>query len=494
MKDGSMNNTQQQVGWYLLKGMVLLCVCLFIGMYAWIAVAHLRFPFALEWIEGSMLDHVNRLLSGQQLYCRPSVEFVPAIYPPLFFYIAAGLAKAVGATFFSLRLLSVVASLLTFALLYEIVKRETGSRFSGLLAAGLFAATYRISGTYFDLGRIDMLFLFLYVWTVFSLRFSRSLSRAFLTGVLLTCSALTKQTGLVLAAPLIVYSCLYRPWKYTGVFCAVAGILLAGCTAGFDLVHEGWYRFYLFVLPGQHPVFFDRIADFWTQDIFFALPFSCACVAVFLFTPSQVLSKETKVFYLLIVLAMVLVTCMTKIKSGGYKNVLMLSYAALAITTGLAQHSVCALQKKSLYGKVCAVVMLFFCLLQFSVLLYDPRPLMPGRGAKDVYARTISALKLVDGEIFAPAYGYLSVIAGKTGTAHIGAINDILRGDPGPERSRLISDIRSALAEKRYAAVVMDRTFSWFQNDIETHYTLVKDFPHKTGTWPLIKYFYVPRQ
>ena len=57
----------------------------FVLAYVILALSHISFPFALEWIEGSMLDHVRRVLSGKQLYAPPSVEFVPAIYPPFFF-------------------------------------------------------------------------------------------------------------------------------------------------------------------------------------------------------------------------------------------------------------------------------------------------------------------------------------------------------------------------------------------------------------------------
>ena len=38
--------------------------------------------FEIEWMEGSMVDHVRRVIDGQPLYVAPSLDFVPFIYPP----------------------------------------------------------------------------------------------------------------------------------------------------------------------------------------------------------------------------------------------------------------------------------------------------------------------------------------------------------------------------------------------------------------------------
>jgi hypothetical protein len=59
----------------------------YILTYIIIALLRLQYPYELEWMEGGMVDHALRVLSGQKLYVRPSLEFVPFIYPPLFTYL-----------------------------------------------------------------------------------------------------------------------------------------------------------------------------------------------------------------------------------------------------------------------------------------------------------------------------------------------------------------------------------------------------------------------
>ena len=77
-------------------------------------------------MEGAMVDHVRRIMAGHKLYVQPSLRFVPFIYPPLYFYLAALVSHVLGAGLVPLRLLSFVASLGCFTLIYMLVRRETG--------------------------------------------------------------------------------------------------------------------------------------------------------------------------------------------------------------------------------------------------------------------------------------------------------------------------------------------------------------------------------
>ena len=57
-------------------GVVLACAAASIALYAGIAILRMRYPFELEWMEGGMVDHVGRLLSGRPWYAKPSLYFV----------------------------------------------------------------------------------------------------------------------------------------------------------------------------------------------------------------------------------------------------------------------------------------------------------------------------------------------------------------------------------------------------------------------------------
>jgi hypothetical protein len=128
-----------------------------------VAVRRIRYPFALEWIEGGLLDEMRWLLAGHNLYVRPSVDYVPFIYNPLYLWVCAGTAKVLGASFFTMRLVSLASSLGTFGLLYALVVEETGSSAAGVVGAGLYAATFRLTQQFMDLARVDALFVVLAV-------------------------------------------------------------------------------------------------------------------------------------------------------------------------------------------------------------------------------------------------------------------------------------------------------------------------------------------
>src|SRR5690349_18904365 len=86
------------------RALVVCASAAFISAFVWVAFRRMRYPFELEWMEGGSLDHVHRLRMGQSLYVAPSVEFVPFIYNPLFYYLALPFTWILGESFFPLRL------------------------------------------------------------------------------------------------------------------------------------------------------------------------------------------------------------------------------------------------------------------------------------------------------------------------------------------------------------------------------------------------------
>ena len=127
----------------------------------------MNYMFTLEWLEGASLIQVHRLLSGQPLYAQPSFEYVSLIYSPLYFYLSSLLARIIGFGFLPLRLVSFASTMGCVALIYLIARKHTADNYSSLMAAGSFLALYKISDTWFDLARVDMLALFLALLAVY---------------------------------------------------------------------------------------------------------------------------------------------------------------------------------------------------------------------------------------------------------------------------------------------------------------------------------------
>ncbi|MBW2726051.1 MAG: DUF2029 domain-containing protein [Deltaproteobacteria bacterium] len=116
------------------------------------------------------MQHLVRILSGEVLYASPSIDFVPYPYPPFYYYAAIPFTSLVGVNLLALRLVSLLATLASAAILFALVRHETRRWDLGVVAAGLFVATYRISGAYMDVGRIDSLFVALVLGGVYLLR------------------------------------------------------------------------------------------------------------------------------------------------------------------------------------------------------------------------------------------------------------------------------------------------------------------------------------
>ena len=152
-----MNRAEFQTATRIFKGLIIVFCFAFIGLDLFIIFSRMLYPYQLEWMEGAGLVQVNRLLAGKTLYVPPSIDFVPLIYPPLYFYVSAGIAKMIGLGFGALRLVSFLSSVLCAASIYLAVKEKTNSKFAALLGAGCFSSTFMLTGQWFDIARTDML-------------------------------------------------------------------------------------------------------------------------------------------------------------------------------------------------------------------------------------------------------------------------------------------------------------------------------------------------
>jgi hypothetical protein len=100
-------------------------------------------PFPLGPFDFGFLQHVRRVLHHSTVYPAPMFRFVALQYTPLYYYVSAAAARVFGEGFLPLRLVSLVSTLWSMAVIGALVWRETRDRRSSVVAACLFAATYR---------------------------------------------------------------------------------------------------------------------------------------------------------------------------------------------------------------------------------------------------------------------------------------------------------------------------------------------------------------
>jgi hypothetical protein len=454
----------------ILRLLLWAAALFYLGCYLWLALSRLSYPFELEWMEGGSVDHVCRILAGQPLYGPPHLDFVPFIYTPLYFYVSAALSSLLGIGFLPLRIVSFGSSLASLGIIFLMVKRETGSGFSGLMAAGLMAATYNLTSGWFDVARIDSLFVCFSLLALYVIRFHETWIGDFLAALLLCLAFLTKQTAFILSLPVALYMILIRG-RGAIRYLVLWMLMLVGSHFALDAGFRGWYSYYVLKLPLSHGIEIGRALDFWLRDTIQPFPLAFLLgIAWFLLLRTDRGKRKELLFYSLAVVGLIFGSWSARAHSGGWSNVLIPGFAGLSILFGLA---ICRLQESikessSPRAALAANVVLVAAFLQFISLIYPPGEYLPRSTDEAAGRDLIRRMQEIKGEILFLSHGYLPMMAGKQTHAHEMALLDVLRADRGPSGTRLIEEIQGAIRERRFGAIILDS--DWLQAELQEAY------------------------
>lgn len=457
----------------LLKYGTLFIALAYIGLYLFLAWFRVSYPFELEWMEGGSVEHVRRLLVGQQLYVAPSLDFIPYPYPPFYYYVSAAAAQLCGLTLGSLRLVSIIASLISFLTMFVSVKQETGNVYAATLATGLFAATFRIGGAWFDIARVDSLFLMLVLAGLYIVRFQTAYTLLACAGLLFSLAILTKQTALIVTAPVICYLAITDRRKAL-VVTAVIGLVVGGATLVLQHESGGWYKYYVFDLPTHFTarIVRNNIVSFWSEDILSHLGIACGLAVAGIVGVFSGCKKQG-VFYFLMTAGMLLGAWLPRIQSAGYDNTLMSAHAGICISCGIGVHQVMKYARRwSPNDRVVVGICVYsLCIFQFVALFYSPRKQLPTDRDVKAGRALVAMLEQIQGRLFMPYHSgcYVPELRERCASAQQMVIQDIFRFGSEEARTMLASDYRKAIAERRYGAIVLDGG-TFFQADFEKYY------------------------
>jgi hypothetical protein len=383
-----------------------------IGAYLFVALRRLDYPFALEQLEGNSLVEVHRILTRQPLYPAPTAAYVPDGYPPLYFFVSAAVARVLGVSYLSLRLVSLVSSLACFAVLARLVQRETGSILAGTGAAGMFAATYFVAGTWFDIARVDSLFLALSLGGLYAARHVRAVPGAVAVGALLAAAALTKQTGLAEGAAVIA-ALLTGPRRRLACVAALTEVAVLGVsTFVLRLTSGGWYTYYIFKQMSEHSLAYGNFGWFWTALLTATGLAGCAALIGARRVPRELLAGCA---------ALVVEGCVTLVHSGGAINDMLPAYLAMALLAGLALGSGSARWVTTAAGVLVLAQSVF--LLGSS----HPSQAIPSSADRAAGERLVAGMRAFGGDVAVPGDPSLSLQEGMAPAAVPGAVYDVLR-------------------------------------------------------------------
>jgi 4-amino-4-deoxy-L-arabinose transferase-like glycosyltransferase len=453
-----------------------------IAVYLSIALSRLTYPFTIEWLESNSLVEVHRILAGQPLYPAPGVGYVPDGYPPLYFAVSAAVAAVLGPSYLSLRLVSLVSSLACFALLSRLVQRETGRTGAGIAAAGVLAATYFATGTWFDVGRVDSLFLALSAAGLYAARWMHRTRGAVAAGVLLAAAFLTKQNGLAEGVAVLAALAAGPRRRLAGPAALTYGTILAVSTLVLGVTSHGWYLYYVFRQMAEQPLKDAAITQFWTVSLLPVL--GVALCAAFLG------ARRTPLVLLAGCAALIVEGYAALVHGGGTVNDLLPACLAVAVLAGLAMGGApgglvaggadrlarprIAGWRPGRAGAWVAATASGLVIAQLAVLLSGFRPghAIPVTADRTVGARLTAGLRALGGTVAVPADPGLDLIAGRPAVAHQGAVADVLRATDRTAIASFTGSAARAVTSRRFSAIVVEQNtdLAGFPSDLNRYY------------------------
>ena len=464
----------------LLRAVAAVAGLAVIGTYLGIALARLGYPGHLEILEGNSLVEAHRILAGQQLYPAPSASYVPDGYTPLYFAVSAAVASVVGQSFLPLRLVSLAASLACFAILGRLVQRETSSRAAGLAAAGLLAATYFAADTWFDVGRVDSLFLAFSVAGLYAARGACRTRGAIAAGLLLGAAFCTKQTGLAEGVAVLAALAAGSRRRLAVPAAMAWAVVVVGSTLALGLASHGWYVYYVFEQMSQHALSPGSASQFWISELLPTLGIAiCAAALGARRAPLELLAGCA---------ALLVESFAARAQTGSGLDDLLPVYLAVALLAGLALGYGRPLPHGSAarWAQVAASVLV---LVQLGLLAGGFRlsQAFPPSADRVAGQRLVAAARALGGTVAIPADPGIAVTAGLPPTEDQVAAADVLRAsDPGPKAIFMASLARTVAAQK-YSAIITE-----FRTDLRGFPADLPRYYHKCPQMPLDGVLTVP--
>ncbi|HEY0193678.1 MAG TPA: hypothetical protein VGC42_21325 [Kofleriaceae bacterium] len=434
------------------------------------------YHYDLEWMEGGLLHHADRIKRGMGIYVPPNVDFIPYLYTPLYPALLAMLGKPFGITYVLGRSVSVLALAgiagTTIVSFVRARASHLGVAAGAVLALGLFAACYPYVEGWYDLVRADTLFLFMVTVGIAGLPiWSRSnrgiVGHAKVTAgaTLLALAFFCKQTGIFYVAfgGAIVLVC---AWRRLATYVAVAGVIGLGGTALLNRVTGGWFWIYVSEIHRAHDFNMDRFHASFGHILWHFPPVTVVIVATWLLVGwtalrRRALPPQARMFGLW-TCAYALSTVVGAIGWGtefAHFNAYIPAFLHGSIAAGAAIPAVIACvrclwpdhPRREALTTLCAMIAALPLSVTCVMARWQPAKLIPSDADAEAGDRLIARLRTIEGEVWMPSHPWYLHYADKEPHVHRMGIKDVTT-----RQKRTIAGLDAALHDHRFAAIVLD--------------------------------------
>ena len=439
--------------------------------YLVVALLRVAYPYDLEFIEDGMLMQAVRMAQGLPTYLPPNAGFVPHAYPPLYPWLGSWLLRLTGPALWPLRALSLAATLASALLIFAISRRESRETVVAAAGAALFLAGNRLMGGWYELARVDALFVTLALaGMALAVYRQRTVGGLIGSALLLVAAFYTKQQGLfflAIAGLYLVWARRRQAWPY------LAAAALAGIPVFFYLqaTTGGGFAYYTFAIQGGSSELQGSRAV-----LTLGLDFGGGMgVLVLAFLAAGVFAARRlgRRFFLvqpwfLFTAAAVAVAVLGRSSVGGNLNHLMPAYALLCLAPALlwAEAALWPQRRQRLVAWLLGTALV----LQLGLTLFNPvrsltgatlpLRLTPTAAMRQAGDRLIARLAAVEGDVLIPQHPFYALLAGKMPSVQISALwHARHRG-----RDPLPADLADRLQSHAYALIVSDDS-DYFETD-----------------------------
>ncbi len=218
-----------------------------------IVANRITFAYDLEWMEGMVLSSAHRFTSLGNFYSSPSVEYVPPLYPPLFFKIMYFVTEWFADYYFVGRLIALATIVLSSFVIFLILKNRFDI-LTGIFGAFSVPSFYALTGFWFDIIRVDGLMLFLLLLLMWQQMYTAdSWVKITVSSLLYLAAVLTKQAALVFAVPVVLYWILRSKYRMAVIQTVVIALFLVVSLLFMQWQTKGLFWQYYWVLGNSHP-------------------------------------------------------------------------------------------------------------------------------------------------------------------------------------------------------------------------------------------------